>query len=155
MSHSFNSCKMAYRFKDSPGKLTQDLSGAFGRHLLSLIRKNGFDVSIPEWSTLSFLSYKEESNQKEIAEFLGAGKVYVKRLIDRMEAKKLVRRSISQIDLRYNIVNMTSEGVAIFEKIKPLAENTIQQACKNISAEEYRHFVHIVEKMKESLTLKE
>ncbi len=142
---------MKYRFEDSPGKLTQELSKAYGRALLSVIRKEGYDISIPEWSSLSFLSYKKRASQNEIARFLDEGKVFVKRLLDRMEDKKLVRRSISKSDRRYNIVQMTPSGKALFEKIRPLAEKTISQASHDISKAEYHQFLQVIEKMKKNL----
>ncbi len=146
---------MIYRFEDSPGKLTQELSKAYGNALLSKIKKKGYDIGIPEWSTLSFLSSKKQANQNEIANFLGVGKVFVKRLVDRMERKNLVHRTTSQADMRFNIIQLTPFGLATFTKIKPLAENTIRQACNNISKEEYSQFLHIMEKMKENLILAE
>lgn len=142
---------MKYRFEDSPGKLTQELSKAYGRALLSNIKESGYDVSIPEWSSLSFLSYKKRASQNEIARFLDEGKVYVKRLLDTMEDKKLVHRSISKSDRRYNVVQMTPSGKALFEKIRPLAEKTINKASRGISKEEYLQFLQIIEKMKENL----
>ncbi len=146
---------MIYRFEDSPGKLTQELSKAYGNALLSKIKKKGYDIGIPEWSTLSFLSSKQQASQQEIAVFLGAGKVFVKRLIDKMERRSLVSRSIRQADRRCNVVQLTSEGTELFEKVKPLAEDTISKARRNISFEEYHQFMRIIEKMKENLILAE
>ncbi len=144
---------MTYRFEDSPGRLTQELSKAYGNALLSNIKKKGYDIGIPEWSTLSFLSSKHQASQQEIALFLGVGKVFVKRLIDKMERRNLVRRSIRQADRRYNVVQLTSAGTDLFEKVKPLAEETISKASRNISVEEYHQFMRIIEKMKENLAL--
>ncbi len=144
---------MTYRFEDSPGRLTQELSKAYGNALLSNIKKKGYDIGIPEWSTLSFLSSKHQASQQEIALFLGVGKVFVKRLIDKMERRNLVRRSIRQADRSYNVVQLTSAGTDLFEKVKPLAEETISKASRNISVEEYHQFMRIIEKMKENLAL--
>ncbi len=142
---------MKYRFEDSPGKLTQELSKTYGRALLSAIRMEGYDLSIAEWSTLSILSSRKQASQNEIARFLDEGKVFVKRLLDKMEDKKLVRRSISKSDRRYNIVQMTPSGKALFEKIRPLAEKTITRASQGISDEDYHQFLRVIEKMQENL----
>ncbi|MFN2395942.1 MAG: MarR family winged helix-turn-helix transcriptional regulator [Bacteroidales bacterium] len=93
---------MPYTFQNSPGKLTQDLNKAFGKTLLEEFNRIGLKINITEWSILSFLSHKKICTQKQISEFLGLEKVFVKRTLDRMEKNGWINRSQGKEDKRYN-----------------------------------------------------
>ncbi len=138
---------MPYQFKHSPGRLSQDLSQAFGRKLLEEIKKKQLDVHIPEWSTLSFLTHEKKANQKEIGVFMGQEKVFVKRTLDRMESKGWIIRMKDPDDKRYNLVVLTPEGEEVFKQIAPLAQKTIKKAKKDIHSSLYEKFKEVSNQM--------
>ena len=142
---------MPYQFKHSPGRLSQDLSQAFGRKLHEEIKKQQLDVRIPEWSTLSFLTHEKRANQKEIGAFLGQEKVFVKRTLDRMESRGWIVRTKDPVDKRYNQVAMTPEGEKVFQQIAPLAQKTIKKARKGIPSSLFEKFKEVSNQMIKNL----
>lgn len=131
---------MPYTFHNSPGKLTLDLNKAFGKTLLEEFNRIGVKINIAEWSILSYLSHKKNCTQKQISEFLGLEKVFVKRTLDRMERNSWISRSQGEEDKRYNNIQLTGQGRELFGKLKVPAERTIKRALKNIDKKDYQHF---------------
>ncbi len=131
---------MPYTFQNSPGKLTQDLNKAFGKTLLEEFKRIGLKINIAEWSILSYLSHKKTCTQKQISEFLGLEKVFVKRTLDRMEKNGWISRSQGKEDKRYNNIELTGTGKELFGKLKFPAQRTIEKGLRNINESDYLHF---------------
>lgn len=131
---------MPYTFQNSPGKLTQDLNKAFGKTLLEEFKRIGLKINITEWSILSYLSHKKTCTQKQISEFLGLEKVFVKRTLDRMEKNGWISRSQGKEDKRYNNIELTGTGKELFGKLKFPAQRTIEKGLRNINESDYLHF---------------
>lgn len=64
-----------------------------------------------------------------------------RRIVDRLEAKKLVRRAVSKRDLRRKQLLLTSVGKALLEEVGPKAERVHDRLLARIAPEEYIAFI--------------
>lgn len=58
------------------------------------------------------------------------------RLIDNMEKQHLVVRISAKADRRTNLIHLTKTGKELEEKARDIADQTLQEALKDVSLEE-------------------
>lgn len=124
---------MKYSYKGSLGRITHQVSRDLGRYLEYKLEDAGYAVNMYEWTVLSYLMEHRQSCQKDIAHFIGADKVMVKRIVDGLEKKGYVVREEDPNDKRFNQVVITREGNDLFKKLEPYAEEVLREAYRNIS----------------------
>ena len=127
---------MKYSFDKSLGNLTHRISSQLGRRLTFKLNKIGISVTPPQWSVISMLYFYKNQSQAEIALFLGYNKVRVKRLIDDLENSNIVKRFINKKDKRFNTIKLTKQGKSLYEKISPIAKETVTEAYNQFDKDE-------------------
>lgn len=140
-----------YEFDKSLGKITGQVSRALGNRLEEKLAKHGIKISAAQWSIISFLQNKTAQTQKDIAVFMELDKVMVKRLIDQLEKSGFVTRRISQTDRRSNYVDLTENGIAIYNKAYGIAEEVLNEACRNITVNEQNQIFSLLEQIYNNL----
>jgi MarR family transcriptional regulator, organic hydroperoxide resistance regulator len=90
--------------------------GSFGEALA------GHDVSIAQWSVLITLYRAEATTPKEVARLIGVDAGALTRLLDRLEAKGLLRRVPAPGDRRSLNLELTEEALAITPRLAVLAD---------------------------------
>ncbi|WP_432838697.1 MarR family winged helix-turn-helix transcriptional regulator [Dactylosporangium sp. CA-092794] len=75
-----------------------------------------------------------QSGPKGLADLLGIDTASVSRLVDRLEAKDLVRRAAVPGDRRAIVVELTPEGVALVPKLPPIFEAVGKQLVRGVDA---------------------
>ena len=142
---------MNYDFDKSIGKLTQCVSKNLGKNLEEKFVKNGFSITATDWSVISMLYKYGNCNQRDISIFMALDKVRIKRIIDRLEQKKLVIREESKTDKRFNNIKLTAEGKKIYKQLVKYVEEVIAVATKDISDKDINKCLDILELIKENL----
>ena len=119
----------------SPGELpTQELPGDVLRHLMGVIeaitRQVGalaaeFDLTLSQLNALKHLD--APCSQRELAEQLHCDASNVTDIVDRLEERDLVERTIDPSDRRVRRLVLTPEGVAIRRKLfeRAIAESPV------------------------------
>jgi MarR family transcriptional regulator, transcriptional regulator for hemolysin len=129
-------------------------------HDASRLRRTVFDqrlkplgITRSQWWVLTNLSRGEGEPlaQIELARLLDVGKVTLGGLVDRLEANDLVERVPDPVDRRSKRVRMTRKGSALLHKLELIAVDVNREIMKGISAEEERHLVNVLTKMKHNL----
>lgn len=143
-----------YKFDRSLGMLTMQVSGGVGRILNKCIRAKGYNIEPFAWSIISLLLTSPNRTQQEIADFLWINKVKVKRLLDNLEKDGLLRREILSSDKRYNVVNLTQEGVDLYNYAVCCADYALDKAYEGFSEQEERLLIDMLVRVKENLTEK-
>jgi len=138
---------LEYNFKESLGKLSQEVSKGMGQLIEKNFNKNNINVSSREWVVLTYIANKPKVSQSDLVIPLGKDKVAVKRLIDSMEAKKWVKRQSTPDDKRFNIIILTKEGLNIYKKIKPIVEESMQHALAEIPKESLQICMEVLNKV--------
>ena len=140
-----------YKFEDSLGRLSREISRDLGLLLENKFRNNGLEIRLSEWLILTYIFNKKISSQKELVEATGRNKVAVKRLIDILEKKNLVYRVTGAEDHRYNKVYLTSQGESTYKKLSQIAAGALSKAKNNIPGAEIESCIRVLHKVSENL----
>ncbi|SRR6056297_367799 len=142
---------MKYSFDKSLGRITHQVSKKLGEKLSQKFKDNHFELDPFQWTVLSYLNYNEESIQKDIAYFLGVNKVKTMRILDSLEKEGMIKRNIARGDKRQNKVRLTDKGKSYFEKLSPLAEETLKEAYSSLSQKEIQQCINTLLKIQDNL----
>lgn len=118
---------------------------------LSQIYRERFDISIPEWRVLAWLSQCEELTAKEICQRASMDKATVSRAVQRLEERDLLRRTPSPTDQRVLILSLTEAGDTLLAELLPKAHDWEARLLATLTAEEYRDFLNLLSKLERQL----
>jgi DNA-binding MarR family transcriptional regulator len=139
-----------YALDSSIGYITQILTQQMADRLIRKMRKKGVEMDIDEWIALVHIHHYEKQNQNQLVKATNRNKTAVTRLVNELERKGWVRRVEDKNDRRNNHIMLTVEGNDVYEKAVVLAEDTTEDALNNISAEEYKTWREITQKILEN-----
>lgn len=94
------------------------------------------DITIDQKLILQYLNDHPELSQNEIAELVFKDNASLTRMIDLMVRKGFLRRSINPRDRRRFIIELTTKGKDILEKLGPVIVENRKKAFAGISEEE-------------------
>ena len=115
--------------------LNGKVSTAINRKLSRNFRQAGIDISPEQWIILLSLWEKDGITQQELCNATFKDKPSMTRLIDNMERQHLVVRISDKNDRRSNLIHLTKTGRDLENKAYKIANNTLEQALKDISIE--------------------
>lgn len=79
-------------------------------------------VSVAEWVVLRELYERDSMVPSELAGKIDMTRGAISKLVDRLEAKELARRTTSNEDRRYQALSLTAKGRAMVPKLAALAD---------------------------------
>lgn len=80
-----------------------------------------FDLGRDEWRVLAWLGHRREMPAKEISRNASLDKMRMSRALARLQEKQLVSVRPDTQDRRGNLLQLTRQGRALYDKITPLA----------------------------------
>lgn len=104
-------------------------------------------VTVSEWVALRCLYDLEEGSQNDLARAMGMTKAPVSRILDRLEAKRLVRRAESEKDARARLTRLTAEGRTLVPKLAKVADLNDQTFFDCLSEKEQAAIVNTMQKL--------
>lgn len=123
-----------YRLGDSLGYLLKRtvamLSGAIDQELVH------YDLTHPQFSILMILHDTNCSTAAELARETCGDTGAITRMLDRLEAKGLVRRVRSAADRRVVNIELTAAGKAAADQMPTLAINVLNRHLQGVNREE-------------------
>lgn len=95
-----------------------------------------YDLTPIQYGVLKCIWQLDLHNPKDIAEYLGIENSTISGILDRMEKKDLIERSISPEDRRFIHVELTKTGRALEEPVNKTVEEFNQRALSQFTPEE-------------------
>lgn len=95
--------------------VSNQVSGSFAKAL------DKHDMSIAEWVVLNLLTEKSLS-PAALADLIGITRGATSKVIDKLYKKKLIRRTESPVDRRFQEISLSEDGVKILPKLTQLAD---------------------------------
>jgi len=141
------------RFTDEQHRATVNLLySAYWLKTNLAIRLKQHGLTLEQHNVLRILrgSYPTQLCVKEIASRIVEKSSNVPRIIDRLVAKKLVKRVQSKEDKRETLVSLTDKGITTIEQAKNEVEKLTKEIV-NLSAEEAVSLNALLEKMREGI----
>lgn len=114
-----------------------------------------FDLTRDQWRILAWLGNHAEMQAKEVGRHAGLDKMQMSRALARLEEKKLVTIKPDAQDRRGNILQLTKQGRALYDKITPLVTAREDYLLAALTPDEATALDSIIAKLRQqALTLK-
>jgi DNA-binding MarR family transcriptional regulator len=94
-----------------------------------------YDLSTPQYAILFYASREGVPLSQICAEML-ADNSNLTRLVDRLEARGLVRRAADPHDRRVSLVQLTDAGEALINELRPRHRDLVEQRMSHLSNEQ-------------------
>jgi DNA-binding MarR family transcriptional regulator len=109
-------------------------------------------ITEPQLQALELLSEKGPLLMREISEAMFVTPANITGIIDRLEEKKLVKRTSRKEDRRASVIEITPEGKTLFEKVWKKKGDMIQKSFGVFTRDEKITLNRLLEKFQKSLT---
>lgn len=129
-----------YEMDESVGFLISLAFSSFERALASELRKKCPEATPAQWKILMLLGNGKCKTAAELADVLECDTASIKRTLDRLEAKRLVKRVRSKVDKRLMILSLTDEGREIFPHLPEVSISLMNELLKDFSKAEVERF---------------
>jgi DNA-binding MarR family transcriptional regulator len=120
--------------------------------------KTGFrakmQISSEQYQILSFLKKGGAISQTRLSEITGKDKPSVTRLLNKLEAKALVKREADATDKRIKNISITGLGIREYEKVSRITDDLIQSAMNNIDRNQLLIFNSVLNNILNNLAIK-
>ena len=114
-------------------------------------RVRAFGLTRAQWLVIARVHRRPGLSQSEVADLLEIEKASAGRLIDRMQAKGWLQRRDDANDRRINRLHLTPAAERLHAAIWPIAEETVDTALGDLSAEERRQLSELMTRVKAKL----
>ena len=118
------------------------------------MKSHGINLSKEQFIVLKHLDEKDGRIQNDLAFITNRSKTALTRLIQTMEKKGLVSRSVSEKDMRINHVYLTKLGRQTWEKSYPFFLKIIEELQKGLSQEDIINAQKVMKQIQSNINLK-
>jgi len=118
------------------------------------MKSHGINLSKEQFIVLKHLDEKDGRIQNDLAFITNRSKTALTRLIQTMEKKGLVSRSVSEKDMRINHVYLTPLGQQTWEKSYPFFLEIIEELQKGLSQEDIINAQKVMKQIQSNINLK-
>jgi DNA-binding MarR family transcriptional regulator len=144
-------------FKGKEVKLSQRTG-----HLISLVaeltqvnfdrRLKPYRVTRSQWIIIAAITEEAAKTAADIAKIITLNATAVTRLIDRLEAKGLVRRIQDKEDRRVNRLELTEKGQSLYPVLRDEADKTHDQFFGFLTESDENHLAQLLIRIKNNLS---
>lgn len=110
-------------------------------------RFSGSGVSRVQWIAMYYVNGCPSITQKQLADKMNLKEPTVVRLLDRMEADHMLRRVCSRTDRRVRYLEMTEQGMELYQGLLGRVEQFKEDAIKGIDEEKLEVFKEVLGQM--------
>lgn len=128
-----------------PSYLASQVSKLGRRHLKVVLGEHG--LLLAHLAILSALEDLGSLSQQQLADSLDLDKSHLVGFIDHLEKRDLLTRTQDPSDRRRNRVTLTSEGRALVEQLRPVAQHSQQGLLDALSAAEQETLMSLLRRV--------
>jgi MarR family transcriptional regulator, lower aerobic nicotinate degradation pathway regulator len=107
----------------------------------------GCDITSPQFAALRTIEAFPELEQNGLSEIIAYDRTTIGGLIDRLEAKGLVQRSVGEHDRRTKLLTLTRAGSALLKEVSPKVRSIQSRLLAPLSAGERKEFLALLERI--------
>lgn len=115
----------------------------------------GFEITSPQLAALTSIAKHPGIEQTALSELIAYDCSTIGGLIDRLEAKKLVRRTVGKHDRRTRQLTLTAAGQAVLAEVLPHAARVHGRLLEPLSPQEREAFIAMLQRVVHIHGLKE
>ncbi len=132
------------------GHLIHDVARQLKRHFETAAQRH--DLTMTQWRVIAQLSISDGLSQSALAGLCDTDPMTISGVVERLEAKQLVRREPDPDDSRAKIVLMTDKSRAIVGEMKMLAEEVTATAFEGIDPADRDTAMRVLNQMSANLS---
>ena len=125
-----------------------------GFYIADYMKSHGINISKEQFIVLKHLDVKDGRKQNDLAFITDRSKTALTRLIHTMEKKGLVRRSISENDMRINHVFLTPFGKKTWDDAHPFFLKIVEELQEGISEKDLLTVQNALKIIQDNINLK-
>ena len=129
-----------------PGHLIRRLHQVSTHIFSQRVREAGYDLTPVQFAALDVLRFSPGTDQAGLADAIAKDRATTGAVIDRLEQKGLVARTVSGRDRRARELTITDEGNRIVEAVLPVVERLQKEILPGLDETEYRQFLALAAK---------
>lgn len=135
----------------------KDTLGYWLHHMSALHRRvftadtKKFGLTAEQYGLLFQLRDRGGISQKQLAELMHKDQATTGKIVEKLEAKRLIYRLPDPSDRRAFLLYITEEGKEVLRQLIPLAETVEAQAWEGVSTGEVELFKQIMRKIHDNL----
>jgi DNA-binding MarR family transcriptional regulator len=130
-------------------KQLETLVNKFVQSEKDFIEQTNIELSLLESKVLSFIGENDSCIMKEISTYLAIPKNNLTVIVDKLESKKLVKRSHSEKDRRAISLKLTAKGESLFEERSQYLLEVSKDLLKALKSTEQNQLLFALEKISE------
>ena len=136
---------------DAPlGYLVHEVARLMKRRFEEEARLQG--VTLTQWRMLAQIGHHEEMSQVALAAALDTDAMTVSGVLDRLEKRGLIERSVDPNDSRVKLARITPTGLELFATARKLGLAMYEAALDGITDEERSAAIAALKKMRSNLS---
>ena len=123
-------------------RLNQHSTQVFSQH----VQQIGYDLTPVQFAAMNAIASAPGIDQASIAAKIAYDKATIGGVIDRLEQKGYILRTVSQRDRRAREVSLTPEGQKLFDKMLPEVIALQRDILPGLNQDEYAQFIALAYK---------
>ncbi|MBY6090910.1 MarR family winged helix-turn-helix transcriptional regulator [Pseudooceanicola sp. 502str34] len=131
---------------DMAGHLIRRMHQTSAHVFAAQTKAAGLDVTPVQFAAMDAIRDNPGIDQAGIAAAIAYDRATIGGVIDRLEQKGWISRSVSKRDRRARVVTLTDAGTAMFERILPVVRDLQSDILPGLTEEERRHFLELAHK---------
>lgn len=104
-------------------------------------------LTVEEFILLNMIGAKTDQILQNIAIATGKNKSVVMRMIDSLESKDLVKRTVNPEDRRENLLSITEKGEKVVAKYQEIEKKLSSELLQNLSPEKLAVFFEVIDEI--------
>ena len=133
-----------------PGHLIRRMHQIAVSIFAARMAEGGFDLTPVQFAALSVVADRPGIDQATLAGLIAHDRVTIGGVVDRLETKGLLSRTISQQDRRARVLEVTADGEALLRQIIPAVHEAQEGMLAGLSETERRTFTRLLRKATEA-----
>ena len=129
---------LPYRLSILSNTISSAIAGAYAEK---------FNLSIPEWRIIAVLGRYPGLSAVEVAERTAMDKVAVSRAVSRLLKANRIKRRFANADRRRSILELSSQGRDVYDRITPLALGYENELLEGLSQHDRADFDALIDKL--------
>jgi DNA-binding MarR family transcriptional regulator len=107
----------------------------------------GRDVTAPQFAALRALHEYPDIDQTTLSRIISFDRATIGGLVDRLEAKGLVRRMVDKTDRRSRTLRLTAQGRALLALLRPMLERVSERMLAPLTVSEREQLLDLLERV--------
>lgn len=134
------------KVQNMAGHLIRRLNQASTHIFAKRMQETGVDLTPVQFAAMDAIASFPGIDQAGVAARIAYDRATIGGVIDRLEQKGYVRRSVSTRDRRAREVHLTDQGLALFQDVLPLVEHMQGEMLEMLTGEERSAFLSLARK---------